>query len=157
MRYLFYFRAMFKQAILLSILLALLITAHSQPLEQQLANKISVMQNSPQLEHGVVSLCVADATTGKIVYSTNEQLGLMPASNMKVFTCIAALDNLGEDYRFKTEIGYSGKIMDSSLYGNLYIVGYGDPTTGSWRYNQSKPDSIMSNIGKMLSNAGISK
>jgi D-alanyl-D-alanine carboxypeptidase/D-alanyl-D-alanine-endopeptidase (penicillin-binding protein 4) len=148
---------MFKTAILLTFLFAFFTTAYSQTLEQQLANKISVMQSSPQLEHGVVSLCVADATTGNIIYSTNEQMGLMPASNMKVFTSIAALDLLGEDYRFKTEIGYSGKIMDSTLYGNLYVVGYGDPTTGSWRYNQTKPDSIMSNISKVLSSAGINK
>jgi D-alanyl-D-alanine carboxypeptidase/D-alanyl-D-alanine-endopeptidase (penicillin-binding protein 4) len=148
---------MFKTAILLSFFLALFITAQSQTLEQQLANKISVMQGSSQLEHGVVSLCVADATTGNIIYSTNEQMGLMPASNMKVFSSIAALDLLGEDYRFKTEIGYSGKIMDSTLYGNLYIVGYGDPTTGSWRYSGTKPDSIMSNISKVLRSAGINK
>lgn len=113
------------------------------------------MQSSPQLEHGVVSLCVADAATGKIIYSTNEQMGLMPASNMKVFTSIAALDILGEDYRFKTEIGYNGKILDSILYGNLFIVGYGDPTTGSWRYNQSKEDSIMNQVALVLMHAGI--
>lgn len=115
------------------------------------------MQNSPQLQHGVVSLCIADAATGKILYSANEQMGLMPASNMKVFTSIAAMDILGEDYRFKTEIGYSGQITGNTLHGNLFIVGYGDPTTGSWRYNQSKPDSIMSNICNILRKAGINK
>jgi len=148
---------MLKTAILLTFLFTLFTTAHSQTLAQQLASKISAMQSSPQLEHGIVSLCVADATTGRIIYSNNEQMGLMPASNMKVFTSIAALDILGEDYRFKTEIGYSGKIVDSTLYGNLFIVGYGDPTTGSWRYSQTKPDSIMSNINTLLSSAGINK
>jgi len=157
MIYLFYFRGMFKQVILFSLLITLLNTVKSQTLEQQLAGKINAMQKSPQLEHGVVSLCVADAKTGSIIYSTNEQMGLMPASNMKVFTSIAALDILGEDYRFKTEVGYSGKILDSTLYGNLYIVGYGDPTMGSWRYSQSKPDSIMNNIGRVLTNVGINK
>src|SRR5438309_10527456 len=104
MIYLFYFRGMFKQVILFSILTILFNTVKSQTLAQQLASKINAMQKSPQLEHGVVSLCVADATTGSIIYSTNEQMGLMPASNMKVFTSIAALDILGEDYRFKTEV-----------------------------------------------------
>src|SRR5690349_6459729 len=105
MPYYLYFRGMFKQAFLLLFhLIFLVIAVKAQTLEQQLANKINVMQNSPQLEHGIVSLCVADATAGNIIYSTNEQMGLMPASNMKVFTSIAALDILGEVYHFKTEI-----------------------------------------------------
>src|SRR5207237_6039462 len=123
---------MFKYYFLLLLFITFYTAAHAQSVAQQLANKIQIMQSTPQLEHGVVSLCVADAATGNIIYSTNEQMGLMPASNMKVFTAIAALDILGEDYRFKTEIGYCGKIMDSILYGNLFMVGYGDPTTGSW-------------------------
>ena len=157
MRHLLYFRGMFKQSILLFLLIPLLVTVSAQPLAQQLAGKIKIMQSSPQLAHGIVSLCVADAATGNIIYSTNEQMGLMPASNMKVFTSIAALDVLGKDYRFKTEVGYSGNIADGTLYGNLYIVGYGDPTTGSWRYSQTKPDSIMNSISELLNNAGISK
>src|SRR3954469_20412695 len=150
---------MFKSSRFLFVFLHLLSinAAQAQTVEQQLAKKIQKMQSSPQLVHGVVSLCVADAITGNILYSTNEQMGLMPASNMKVFTSIAALDLLGEDYHFKTEIGYSGKIVDSILYGNLYLVGYGDPTTGSWRYSNTKPDSIMNNISKVLSSAGINK
>src|SRR5690242_18195887 len=146
---------MFKSSVFLFLLLFLVTVLQAQPTAQELANKIKWMQSSPQLEHGMVSLCVADATTGEIIYSTNEQTGLMPASNMKVFTSIAALDILGEEYRFKTEVGYSGKIMDSTLYGNLFIVGYGDPTTGSWRYSETKPDSIMSQMGAVLRGAGI--
>ncbi|TKK69008.1 D-alanyl-D-alanine carboxypeptidase/D-alanyl-D-alanine-endopeptidase [Ilyomonas limi] len=154
--YLFYFRGMFKPPLFIFFFLFLCNALQAQTVAQQLANKIKLMQNSPQLEHGIVSLCVADAATGDILYSTNEQMGLMPASNMKVFTSVAALDLLGADYRFKTEIGYSGNIQDSTLYGNLFIVGHGDPTTGSWRYSQTKPDSIMSQIGNILRNAGIS-
>lgn len=148
---------MFKYVVLVFLLSSFYTSVQAQSVEQQLASKIRIMQSSPQLEHGIVSLCVADAVTGEVIYSVNEQMGLMPASNMKVFTSIAALDILGADYRFKTEIGYSGNIVDSILYGNLYIVGYGDPTTGSWRYSQTKPEVIMSNIGSIIRNAGISK
>jgi D-alanyl-D-alanine carboxypeptidase/D-alanyl-D-alanine-endopeptidase (penicillin-binding protein 4) len=156
---LFYFRGMFKPLRILFVCLHLLLlnATQAQTIAQQLAGKIQTMQNSPQLVHGVVSLCVADAVTGDILYSTNEQMGLMPASNMKLFTSIAALDILGENYHFKTEIGYNGKIIDSTLYGNLFIAGYGDPTTGSWRYHQQQPDSIMNSIGAILGNAGINK
>src|SRR5690349_17024506 len=98
---------MFKYALLLFAPFFVYTAPQAQTLEQQLANKIKIIQNTPQLTHGIVSLCVADAATGNIIYSTNEQMGLMPASNMKVFTSIAALDLLGKDYRFKTEIGYS--------------------------------------------------
>ncbi len=129
----------------------------AQSLEQRLSAKMKALLHSDQLQHGIASLCVADAVSGKIVYKLNEQQGLMPASNMKVFTAIAALDLLGDEYRYKTNIGYSGKIADGVLYGNLFIAGSGDPTTGSWRYLQTQPDSIMSRMAAVLRGAGIKK
>ncbi len=152
---LLYFRGMFKYAVFIVLFLMVSIASQAQTLTQQLTQKLHTLQNAPQLAHGIVSLCVADAATGNILYRYNEQMGLMPASNMKVFTAIAALDILGANYRFKTEIGYSGTIKDSTLMGNLFIVGYGDPTTGSWRYSSTRPDSVMNRIGTLLRNAGI--
>ncbi len=44
----------------------------------------------------------------------------IPASTLKIFTCLAALEILGEEYRFETHF-----FLDDQQ--NLYIKGYGDP------------------------------
>ncbi len=107
-----------------------------------------------QLQHAIASLTVTD-TNGKIIYHYNDQYGVAPASNMKVFTSIAVLDLLGKDYQYKTEIGCSGKIKDSVLQGNLFILGHGDPSFGSWRYTQTQPDTIMKQLCVLLRKKGI--
>lgn len=51
-----------------------------------------------------------------------------PASAMKVLTSIAALDQLGPAYTWKTDIWATGDIEQGTLTGDLVIKGYGDPT-----------------------------
>jgi serine-type D-Ala-D-Ala carboxypeptidase/endopeptidase (penicillin-binding protein 4) len=50
-----------------------------------------------------------------------------PASTMKLVTTFAALELLGADYRWKTEVYADGSIADGVLDGNLVLKGYGDP------------------------------
>lgn len=50
-----------------------------------------------------------------------------PASNQKLITTAAALKYLGPDYRYPTRLFAAGKIEGDTLYGDLYIKGYGDP------------------------------
>ena len=69
----------------------------------------------------------------------NAEQKMIPASTMKTITTGLALRNLGPDYRFPTQIGYSGTIEDGILHGDLYIIGHGDPTIGS-------KDSIATNV-----------
>ena len=57
---------------------------------------------------------------GRVLISKNENNPLIPASTLKVFTSLVALNYLGADYRFVTEF-----YLDSSH--NLTIKGYGDP------------------------------
>lgn len=52
--------------------------------------------------------------------AVNADQPLIPASTLKIVTALAALDQLGPDFRFKTEF-----YTDSDK--NLYIKGYGDP------------------------------
>ncbi len=57
---------------------------------------------------------------GKVVVSKNLQKNFIPASTIKLITCLAALELLGPDYRFTTRL-----FLDKE--GNLYISGSGDP------------------------------
>lgn len=50
-----------------------------------------------------------------------------PASTMKLVTTLAALDILGPQYRWRTNIYTNGVIHQGVLHGNLYWQGTGDP------------------------------
>jgi len=65
------------------------------------------------------ALLIADPR-GRILHRKNERKKLVPASTLKVLTGLAALEQLGPSYRFRTEF-----YMDS--FQNLKVKGYGDP------------------------------
>ena len=50
-----------------------------------------------------------------------------PASVIKLVTTAAALDLLGQGYRWSTEVMYTGNIEGNTLNGDLYFRGNGDP------------------------------
>lgn len=58
---------------------------------------------------------------GEILYSRNKDTKFIPASILKIFTSLAAVDHLGMDHRFKTLYSYDRRSK------NLYIKGFGDP------------------------------
>ena len=74
------------------------------------------------------SITIRDISTGKVVYSYNSNTGIKPASNTKTITGAAALEYLGENYRFKTQLLHTGTISNKTLNGDLYLRGEGDPT-----------------------------
>lgn len=74
-----------------------------------------------------VSITIRD-DKGKVIYDLNGNQNQKPASNMKLLTSAAALETLGESYRFKTNVFYTGKIINGVLKGDMYLQGTGDPT-----------------------------
>jgi D-alanyl-D-alanine carboxypeptidase/D-alanyl-D-alanine-endopeptidase (penicillin-binding protein 4) len=98
---------------------------------------------------------VINTTTGKPVTAVNTEVGVAPASCQKVITASTAFELLGHDYTYKTTIGYTGKIVNGVLNGNLILKGSGDPTLGSWRYEQTKEENIISIFKNAISRAGI--
>lgn len=55
----------------------------------------------------------------------------IPASTIKLVTSIAALDLLGPEYRWRTEVLIDGDIIAGTLEGDIAIKGYGDPYLGT--------------------------
>ncbi len=70
---------------------------------------------------------VYDIDAGKIVRGHNIRKEFIPASVTKLFTALFAVETLGRDYTFSTTLSYDGKISGSTLTGNLYLTGSGDP------------------------------
>ena len=87
--------------------------------------------NSDNLIQAGIGFLVKDITNGRVVASYQEMTDRNPASVTKIITTAAAMEMLSDTFRFKTNIEYCGTIVDSTLHGDLYIRGGGDPTLGS--------------------------
>ena len=73
----------------------------------------------PRLGGGVTAF-VIDANSGKVLVDINGQQAMIPASTLKIFTGIAAMNVLGAQTRFETLVKREGS--------QLTIIGGGDPT-----------------------------
>ncbi|MGI8493658.1 MAG: D-alanyl-D-alanine carboxypeptidase/D-alanyl-D-alanine endopeptidase [Acidimicrobiales bacterium] len=71
--------------------------------------------------------CLQVAAGDQVIDQENVSTPLLPASNMKLLTASAALDKLGPDYRFTTEVKASQAPAGGTVAGSLYLVGGGDP------------------------------
>ena len=111
----------------------------------------------PSFRHATISLYVVNSTTGKAVTSENIQVGMAPASCQKVITASTAFEILGHNFIYKTSLGYSGNLKNDALDGNIIIKGEGDPTLGSWRYDATSDENIISDFKKAISQAGINE
>lgn len=147
------------RAILFLSFLVFSITSNAQNLPQKLEEALLHLQQDPQLKHSIISMYVVDNNTGEDIYSKNSETGLAPASCQKIVTSATAFELLGKQYTYKTKLGYTGTIENGKLNGNLWILGSGDPTLGSWRYSTTKEELILSSFEKVckkLAPAGIS-
>ncbi len=60
--------------------------------------------NESGVEKNSISVSIKDLNTGKVVYQLNEKILMHPASIQKILTLPPAVEVLGEDYEFSTEI-----------------------------------------------------
>jgi len=127
----------------------------AQGMHQKLDVAVKHLLADSQMRHAILGLYVVNGKTGKPVYTLNSTVGLAPASTQKIFTGIAAFDMLGNNYTYKTTIGYNGTVTQGVLNGDLIIKGSGDPSFGSWRYEHTKMDSVLLQITGAIRKAGI--
>jgi len=111
--------------------------------------------DDPQLNYGLAGICVLDASNGQAIFEKNSRIGLAPASTQKIITSIAAYESLGSNFRYTTRLGYTGKIVNGVLEGDLIIEGSGDPTLGSARYVSSKSEQFLAAVQQALEKAGV--
>lgn len=120
------------------IALVLLIT----PLcgQSPLQNYIDEWVQHPDLSSSNVTVAVYNINDVKLVAGHRPNYTAIPASSLKVITSLIALEQLGEDYKYITYLAHDGSIDgDGTLKGNLFLVGSGDPSLGSGRF-ENYPD-----------------
>lgn len=100
------------------------------------------------------SFLLYDIEKEEPVYDYQTKMQLTPASVLKLLTTATALNILGSDFRFETKLAYRGEIKEGILYGDLIILGSGDPSLGS-KYLQENSDAFLTTWYQALQQAGI--
>ncbi|QBQ42978.1 D-alanyl-D-alanine carboxypeptidase/D-alanyl-D-alanine-endopeptidase [Sphingobacterium psychroaquaticum] len=131
-------------------------TAKAQDLKQDISQAYQRFINSGNIPNGIASLTVLDSKSGQVIFENNSTTGLPTASTLKVITSITALDILGPEYKYKTQLYYTGSIDSLGvLTGDVIIQGSGDPTLGSDRYPETKAETLLNKWLYHIRNAGI--
>ncbi len=137
-----------KKICLVALSLVTTFWSEAQTINAKLDAAIRQLEKDAQLKHGLIGFSVIDAVTGKAVYERNAEIGLAPASTQKIFTSIAGFELLSKNYRYKTSFEFSQG-------GILSIFPSGDPTLGSWRFNDTRSETIIAEILNSYKSKGI--
>lgn len=96
---------------------------------------------------------VVSLSQGDTLFDRNADEPLLPASTMKVFTSAIALDYLGPDYQFETQVLREGDIDSAGvLHGDLILRGAGDPSLGA-----KEGENPMRLLARQVADAGITQ
>lgn len=85
-----------------------------------------------------IGVYITDLSTGRAVEKENIDRAMIPASILKSVTSATALNMLGEDFRYDTEVVMQGDVRGTTLDGNLIVKASGDPTIGSSHFSDRK-------------------
>lgn len=98
--------------------------------------RIDAALSSRALRGAEISSLVVDRQSGAEIYARDPDRPLVPASNQKLLTGVAALATFGPAHRFTTRILSDADPDGSGFVDRLYVVGDGDATLTSeqwWR------------------------
>ncbi|MBD6617846.1 D-alanyl-D-alanine carboxypeptidase/D-alanyl-D-alanine-endopeptidase [Komarekiella sp. 'clone 1'] len=105
----------------------------------QLGTAIDAVINRPLFSRARWGILVQPLTTAQTLYNRDAQKYFTPASNAKLLTTAAALQQLGGNFRFRTSIYDNGN-------GILRVIGRGDPSLN---------DTHLQDLAKQLKQKGI--
>lgn len=101
---------------------------------------------------GLIGFAAAETRHGAMIFEHQGRTPLKPASVLKLFTTAAALDHLGPDFRYETQVYLVNQ--------ELWVIGAGDPGLGDQRLAEKlgKPvDWAFQEWGGRLSERGVSE
>ena len=136
------------------LLVLLPLVASAQPLQEQVQTRLHI----PALEGAIWGGLAAYADEPQTeLFNLQADTRLTPASTLKLLTTAAALEQLGPDFRFETNL-FAATPQDGVVQGPLYIQGGADPTLGAARVLGAEPyEEVLKKWVKAIQKAGITK
>ncbi len=121
---------------------------------KKIADEIESILSQVDFSNAFWGIRIIDLKNGEELYGRNAGKSLIPASNLKLYTTAAALDQLGPDFQYATDVFIDGPIQSGILNGNLIVKGSGDPSIGS-RFFEGDHESVFRSWAQEILNAGI--
>ncbi|MFP8873517.1 MAG: D-alanyl-D-alanine carboxypeptidase/D-alanyl-D-alanine-endopeptidase, partial [Myxococcota bacterium] len=103
---------------------------------RSLAQRLDSVLGEAPLRRARVSALVVRDRDGAVIYAHEPDRPLIPASNLKILTAMAALDTFGPAHRFETRVLATASPDAAGAVGDVFLVGGGDPVLNSedwWR------------------------
>lgn len=92
----------------------------------ELSQVLNQAKTSTGLRGAAIGLCVLDEQ-GRVIFEEQARTAFIPASALKTVTTATALEVLGPDFHFTTEVRAVSPMHSGLLEGDLVLVGGGDP------------------------------
>ncbi|WP_160216336.1 D-alanyl-D-alanine carboxypeptidase/D-alanyl-D-alanine endopeptidase [Porphyromonas crevioricanis] len=139
------------------ILQLMLLWSYPLRLKSQNSQKaISILQAEERKQHCRIAMLVTELSSGKRIVDYRRNCRMIPASLTKLITTASALRIHGPEACFRTEIGYTGSIHNKELYGDLVVLGSGDPSIDS-HYIAEDSIRFKTFVCETVSRAGITR
>jgi serine-type D-Ala-D-Ala carboxypeptidase/endopeptidase (penicillin-binding protein 4) len=142
-----------KNAVSIILFTALLVLFTGRSAVSQVSSQIEYIIDRSQAGNAFWVVQVRDSS-GNVLEDLNGDKLIRPASNLKLVSSGAFLDNLGSDYTFKTSIYGRGEQEGDRWRGDLIIKGSGDPSIGG-EFNNNDPLFLFEKWYQILDSLGI--
>lgn len=119
---------------LTSMKLFCLIFLHINYCYSQTISNLEAFEKNEKTQSINISYAIRNLETDSLIYNHNGYKVFPPASTLKLITTGTALMQLGKEFRFNTILKTNGVIKSDTLFGDLIVDAYGDPTFGSKRF-----------------------
>ncbi|WP_243299311.1 D-alanyl-D-alanine carboxypeptidase/D-alanyl-D-alanine endopeptidase [Bacillus litorisediminis] len=120
-----------------------------------LAAEFDPIFDDPAFKGLIKGALIYSTKNKEVLYARQPQSLLTPGASVKLLTAASALDHLGQNYRFKTELYTTGTITDGVLNGDVIVKGYGDPTLASSTKQQFLNGPTLEGMAQDLKKLGI--
>ena len=105
---------------------------------QRLSGVVADQLGAEALSSALTKSCVVIDAAGGLVISRNADQTVLPASTQKILTATSALARLAPSTTFRTEVRSTSAPTGTTMTGDLWIVGGGDPLLETAEYTKTQ-------------------
>lgn len=100
---------------------------------------------------------VVSLSRGDTLFAASPDVPMVPASTMKTFTSALALERLGPEHTYSTDVLRDGPLTDAGVVeGNLILRGDGDPSFSA-RFRRGGPAAAVDRLAQFVAGAGVTR